>query len=459
MEKIQRFMLINQPLQIIDIPSYSYLYPPNGLLSIYTYLKSYEDQLECKVIMRDLYDKNEKELLDEIKLYNPQLIGMGVLTPNYEFTINLCRSIKQKFPNIKIILGGIHASLFPEKTLKNKCVDYVSLGEGEKSLHDFLYAYNNGLSLENVKSIGYKANNKLHITDFNTEFIDMDKIGELDYSVIDIEKYLEYAKRQSGYKAIGYVASRGCAFNCSFCVDGNHKSIIRKWRALSPALLVKYIKNWKEKYGIEGVWFKDSTFSVNKKWTVEFCKLLIEEDLNIKWSCNSRVDCVDEERIELMSKAGCETIWFGVESGSERIIKLMNKRINKAQVIEAFKLCEKYGVRAWANFMIGVPTETVEDIEKTFNFAMELKKQSNVDNLHITIYTPFPGTPLYKAYHDEDFIVSIPSEGLNYDRACIDTGAIKKEVVQMIYDDICIAFYKDSKHVVDFEYYKMIAHK
>jgi len=389
-----------------------------------------------------------------IEIEKPDLVGMGVLTPNVEFSLMLCERIKLRYPGILITLGGIHASLFPEKTLQNKNVDFVSLGEGEMNFYDFIYSVNHDINLSKVKSLGYKKDSKVHINEFNDKFIDMNEVGELKYEVIDIEKYLQYAKRQSGYRAIGYVASRGCAFNCSFCLDGNHKSIVRKWRAISPSLLVQYIKNWKEKFDIEGVWFKDSTFSVNKKWIMEFCRLLIENNVQIKWSCNSRVDCIDEDIIKAMSVAGCETIWFGVESGSERIIKLMNKRINKKQVFNTFYLCEKYGVRAWANFMIGVPTETVDDIEQTFNFAMELQQQSNVDTIHATVYTPFPGTPLYKLHHNEDFIYSIPPEGLTYDKACIDTGAVKKEVIQMIYDEMCEVFYKDKTRHIDFDKYR-----
>lgn len=453
-KKINKILLLNQPLQIIDVPSYSYLYPPNGLLSIYTYLKSKKDKLNCEILIRDFYDKREADLISEIEHIKPEIIGMGVLTPNYLYTIHLCDLIKEKFPDIKIILGGIHVSLHPEDTLSNKSVDYICIGEGEKALYDFIYAYNNNIPFKNVKSIGYKEYNLNNLTEFNTEFIDMNDIGELDYSSIDIDKYLEYAKRQSGYKAIGYVASRGCVYNCSFCVDGNHKSIIRKWRAVAPGLLIKYIKKWKIKYGIEGVWFKDSTFSFNKQWIKKFCQLLIEQKVDIKWSCNSRVDCIDEERIKLMSESGCETIWFGVESGSEKILKLLNKKINREKVVETFLLCQKYGVRAWANFMIGIPTETIEDIEKTFNFAVLLQKQSNVDNIHITIYTPFPGTPLYSKFHNDDFTMHLSSSDLNYDKACIDTGFVKKEVIKKIYDEMCIYFYKNRSHKLDFEKFK-----
>ena len=448
----KKFLLVNLPTQIIDIPSYTYMYPPNGILSLYTYLKNKD--LNWEICFKDFYALTKYDLLEYLKIYKPDILGFSVITPSYKFTLNLAKEIKEILPETKIILGGPHPTLFPQETLENDSVDYVVIGEGEKPLFQLLQNIDNPSYLSKILSLGYKENNKININDRSMDFIDLNTIGILDFSVIDIEKYIKYAEERSKYRALGLVVSRGCMLKCSFCVDGRHSSFKDSWRAIDPSILVQQIKYYIEKYKIEGIWFKDSTFTMNKKWILSFCQELEKENINIKWSCNTRVDTVDEEVLSNIKKAGCETIWFGVESGSERILKLLNKKIDKDKVITAFKLCEKYKIRAWANFMIGVPTETLEDIEQTYKFAIDLDKLSNVDNVHLTIYTPFPGTPLYEQFQEKDFIFTLPIEGLTYETACIDTGAIKKEVIQEIYNDFCNYFYKGRKEIINFNKYR-----
>ena len=186
-----------------------------------------------------------------------------------------------------------------------------------------------------------------------------------------------------------FMTSRGCPYNCSYCATSIWE---RKTRYRSIDNVMQEIRFVIEKYGAKQFTFKDDSFTVNRKRVVEFCEKLIKEGFGISWDCNTRVNLVDEEMLRLMKKAGCTSIKVGIESGSERILKLMSKNITFEQCGEAAKLFRKVGIHWTGYFMMGLPSETREDIYQTLKFMKEL----NPDYASLSVYEPFPGTGLFE---------------------------------------------------------------
>ena len=181
--------------------------------------------------------------------------------------------------------------------------------------------------------------------------------------------------------------SRGCPYKCTFC-DRPHLG--KMFRARSPENVVQELEEC-VKMGIDNFLFYDDTFSVNKKRVIDICKEIIKRKLNIDWDIRTRVDNVNEEMLRLMKKAGCNGIHYGIETGSEKILKVLDKGITIEQANRIFELTRKYRIPTLAYFMIGNPTETIDDINTTFKVMKMLKP----DYVHLTILTPFPGTKIY----------------------------------------------------------------
>lgn len=238
--------------------------------------------------------------------------------------------------------------------------------------------------------------------------------------------------------------SRGCPFDCTFCAV--HQTMGRKWRVKSPESLVNDIIILKNRYGLDGIWFKDSIFNMNKKWITEFCSLMIEKKVNIAWQINTRIDLVDEEQIKLMKKAGLTQIDFGVESGSNRTLERLHKHINVDEIKEKIDIAHKY-VKVFGFFMIGVPGEKEEDVLKTFELAKEL----NLDTSSWSIYSPLPGSTLYDELVKEGKVkkVNFEFEEIHFTKAYEGICEIPPKRLKELYREINEYFYRKSKQAVN----------
>ena len=182
------------------------------------------------------------------------------------------------------------------------------------------------------------------------------------------------------------MTSRGCPYGCTYCSTDTRRV---SYRSIDNVL--KEIRLVKEKYGTSQFSFKDDSFTVNRKRVEDLCDRLIKEKFNINWECNTRVNLINDDLLLKMKRAGCNSIKVGIESGSERVLKEMNKGITHDQVRNAAKLFRKVGIHWTGYFMMGVPGETVEDVYKTLDFMYEVKP----DFASIGVYEPFPGTPMF----------------------------------------------------------------
>ncbi len=260
------------------------------------------------------------------------------------------------------------------------------MGEGEETFKELLDRIGDKSQLRKVPGLVFKNGGK----NINTGLrLPIKNLDEIPFPTRHLVPYLRYTSLLGKKSVVTSIfTSRGCPFNCSFC-DRRHLGKV--FRARSAKNVVDELEEC-TKMGIYEFLFYDDTFTVNKTRVIDICNEIIKRNLDIAWDIRTRVDIVDGEIIRHLKKAGCQGIHYGVEAGTEKILKVLNKGITINRVKEAFDLTKKYKIPILAYFMIGNPTETIDDIYTTFKFMKSL----NPDYVHITILTPFPGTKIYR---------------------------------------------------------------
>jgi len=288
----------------------------------------------------------------------------------------------------KIIVGGPHTTVLPD-TIPD-FVDFVVQGEGEQAILDIISG---------------------KITERIVKYPRIDNLDELPMPAWDYFVDLPYDWGGTFFteKPIFVInSSRGCPFNCLFCSVGSIWG--KKYTYFSAERVVSDIENLIKTYGAKGIYFREDNFTLNKSRLNKFCNLLIEKNIKIQWACESRVSSIDKENIELMKKSGCCGFYFGVESGSQRVLDFIRKDITIAQTKEAFKLCHEFGINAAASIVVGVPTETEEELNQTLSLIDEIKPTVTWFN----VFTGIPNSKLYKYTMENNLYKFIDDRGLVY---------------------------------------------
>jgi radical SAM superfamily enzyme YgiQ (UPF0313 family) len=385
-----------------------------GLLYVSSYLR--DNGFDNIIIERGLFKKEFKEynyelarklLIEKIKELKPKIVGFTVTVQEFDEVIELNRELKKEFNFISIV-GGPQATAKHEDFLQNG-FDLAVVGEGEETALELVKILEKIDAQENwkqrflenitqIKGIAYKNEKGEIIKNENRAFIDINDLILPAYDKIDMESYVKmWDGIVRGFPVRGalILTSRGCPYDCSFCDCNKVFGRVVRFRGLEN--IKAEVKLLKEKYDIEGIWLADDTFTLNREHILGVGKIMKEFDLI--WGCQARVNLIEEDLIKQMKRDGCIQFDLGVESGSQRILdKVMNKRINLEQVRKAFAICRKYKIRTLANLMMGLPTETKEEMEQTMQLARELKANFFV----FSIFTPLPGTAIFDKYYKNE---------------------------------------------------------
>lgn len=349
---------------------------PIGLYYIGALLKEHSHDVEI-LNWHDIHKTPEKiePVLNDKK---PDLIGFSIVHANRWGGIDSARIAKRILPEVKIVFGGVGTTFLWKHLLRTcKQIDFAVLGEGEHSflaLIECIEKQDSG-SIEGIKGIVYRKGEKLIKTD------DAELINDLDALPMP-SRYFEFQHLSS---------SRGCPANCTFC--SSPKFWGRKVRFHSPEYFVTQIEMLYHK-GITFFYISDDTFTLQKDRVIQICKKILEKNLKISWFAISRVNCVDEDMIFWMRKAGCIQISYGVESGSEKIRNVLNKNIRTDDIRNAFAVTARYGILSRAYFIYGSPGENWETIQETIDLIHEIKPLGIV----FYILDMFPGTALYENF-------------------------------------------------------------
>lgn len=361
---------------------YGSIMPPLGLLSLAACVRE-----KCKNVDISIMDYEVKNGDKEPDYSQYDIIGLTGTTvhmPHARVLIEMIRCVNNQ---ACIIMGGPHATFAYNRLLNDiPQLDAVIRGEGELSLVEFINKYTSREKLPCVKGIIDRNSTEFELSDIPLQ---LDELPMYAYDLINLGKYQLSTHRKSlPMPFASIMTSRGCPFSCNYCqtpiMFGN------RMRYRSENLVYEEIKKLQNLYKIESVVFWDDTFTSNRNYTINLCDLL--EDLKIKWMCNTRVDCVDEVLLEKMKNAGCEVIFFGVESFDLQTLTDLNRTTNEEKVRKAFQLCKRFEIKTVAALMIGTPNDELDTIESNIEKLISLEPT----DVYISIYNITIGSKEYE---------------------------------------------------------------
>ena len=368
-----RILLVDPPALAFKPRFKTYATFPNGILYIASVLEKegHEVQIYDNVI-------DEREPKDFIP-FNPDIIGFSVVTgPHIDAAITQSQEFKKIIPGVKIVWGGSHPSILPEQTLSEPYIDYIVIGAGEYTLLELVkYLENGHTSLEVIKGLAHKKDGSIIINEPRPFIKDLDTLPDPAWHLVDVSKYWD----------ITLNTSRGCPFKCTFCYNSAfHKS----YRAELPAdRIVSQIEKLQKRYDVKYIKLWEDNFTFNRRRFHQFCHLIIDKKLKLKWDAEVRAT-MEEEDIALLANSGCVSVGLGMESGSQRMLDFMQKDATVTEMEKTFWLLVKYKILPRLYLIHGLPTETVED----FKLTQELLKRLDYPPYTYMRYVPYPGTTL-----------------------------------------------------------------
>lgn len=368
-------------IQINYIQDHSEKILPMGILSVGSALKKAGEKVE----LVNINDKEISKTVDYIISVDPLYVGLSVMTGiQTQHSAELSKLLRAK-SKIPIVWGGIHPSLLPEQCLGEDYIDYVVISEGEITIVELTEKIRQQQELSEVLGIGYKKRGQVKINPWRPFITNLDDY-RVDWSLVDLEKFIFPLGKYK--RTIAYKASRGCPFNCAFCYNNLFNK--NRWRVWSIGTVVEDILFLKDKYQIDSVKFYDDNFFVNKNRALE-----ILEKINLPSHLEIRIDSITEEIATKLKEYKVFDMLIGVESGSDRLLQLIDKRFTVEKVIETVKIIEKYDLPASYSVIVGLPTETKAEFDSTIALLYQIYKLHSQAAFTLGAYLPYPGSRMY----------------------------------------------------------------
>lgn len=396
----------NVDLLLVNPPSRYSRSPPLGLLSIASYIR--ENGFNVKIV-----DGNTQNLRKELPRYKKvHVVGITATTDRVISAYKVCEFFKRYISkDVLCVLGGIHATAMPKKSLEESMFDMVVAGEGEQTMLEIIQEVSQGKPATEVAGTIVKKGNHIVVNEPRELTKNLDSFPLPAYDLIEIDTY--HLGIRGGYgnasRTMPVMIGRGCPFNCVFC--SSKIMWRRRTRFFSVDYIVKHVQFLIKNYKVDGIPFKDEEFLVNHNFTHELCDAFIQKGIakKIVWSCEARVDSVNKDLIKKLKEAGCVLIRFGMESGSQRILNFLKGNTTTVeQNKNAALICRDSGMVCFGSFIIGSPMETIDDIVETVNFI-----ENNMIGHTVAVFTavPYPSTDLYNICKNKRLFL----EGITWD--------------------------------------------
>lgn len=425
--KSVKVALVNAP--ILKGTSWHQIYLPINLAYLAAVLEKGGHEvtvIDCPALKID-----HERLRAELVSFEPNVVGISSMTPTIPSAFLSARVAKEASPDTKVVLGGLHATFMDEQILNEEAaVDVVVRGEGEQTMLELAQNLSDSKSLRTVDGITFRSNKHTVRTPDRPCIQNLDELPRPAYRYFPLDMY-----RLFGRRVLPVVTSRGCPFNCSFCVTpGMFRST---FRMRSPKNVVDELEWLKDNWGAEAISFYDDMLTFDKQRIYEICEGIKSRKIDLPWDCQSRVDTVSREMVFKMREAGCEEIFFGVETGSQQILDTMGKKTSIEQNEKAIKWAKEAGIFVAISVVIGYPGETRYTIKQTLDFIRRVKP----DDAFLCVATPSPGSELYTLIENKGWKMSPDWSLYDLSNPVFENPDLPSEEIRKIRKEFCNSFY------------------
>jgi anaerobic magnesium-protoporphyrin IX monomethyl ester cyclase len=371
-------------LRVTDTP-----FPPFGIM----YLGAILEHAGFSVKLLHPGPTEDETATEQVKRFSPDLVGFTLLTVQYARLRELLPRLRLVLPRARFCAGGVHPTALPERTLRELPLDFVVLGEGEEALLQVCERLDRGQWIDNLPGVAFLDGDAHRARAPRPLGRRLDELPQPARHLLDMERYLRPPGLIKGYptnRSTSILASRGCPHHCIFC--GSHLIFGRRTRRRPVGSVLDEIRHLIEIYRIESLFFSDDTVGEDTRWLAELCRGMRTSGFKLEWSCQIRGKPVPEDLLTLMRRAGCVQVEFGVETGSDRLLRFLRKGVTRAEMAESFRRARRAGLRTLASFMVGLPGETEKDLLQTLDHLKEIRP----DFSNFFLAVPYPGTELYR---------------------------------------------------------------
>lgn len=431
---MKNIILLNPPPVVLKdsfAENVMYANPPLGIGYLATALRK-------KGFTVDLFDMAPermklKDLENEIIENEVQIVGISSFVANHGNGMRVAQFVKEKFKNVKVVMGGPQASFLCEEVLNSGYVDVISLFEGEETIPELTDAILNGKPISDVKGIAYLEDGKIVKTPARPLITDLDSLGYPAWDLYELGAYTNPGVILTG---------RGCPYRCIFCSAGAIAG--GKYRMRSTQSVVDEIEYLVKNYGITDFFFADDTFTASAEHCSDICREIRRRQLNIRWEAEARANTVNDFVVSEMAKAGCRHVQIGAESGDDEILKTIGKNVTTKTIENAVMTFLRHGISVVCSFILGNPDENIETLDKTIKFAIHIKNLTDgFSTCKFSYLTPLPGTPVYEKR--EELGVNLLSR--NWDRYTFmdpvcETKDLTKQILQNKYLQAWVSYTK-----------------
>ncbi|MDH3974934.1 MAG: B12-binding domain-containing radical SAM protein [Deltaproteobacteria bacterium] len=377
-----------------DMSRIANIMPPIGLCSLAAWVEKHGHQ----AYIHDCYafPGRDDKIMAQIASNPPDFIGFTSTTSSFLDAIRIAKQIREMRPEIPIIFGGVHITSMREKLMRHyPVIDYGVVGEGEIPLASLMESDFQDLS--EIPGLLYRKADDIKFTGYGkkNQLLKLDELPFPAYGKLEgfPEAYklpiFNYPKSPNAT----IVSSRGCPYQCSYC---DRTVFQQSFRYNSARYMFDLVKHLNKEYGVRHINYYDDLFTLKRSRVVEFCELMINNKLGVTFNCAARSEHIDLDLLKLMKKAGCWMISLGIETGDPDLLALHRSNSDLQMIREKVALIRKAGIRTKGLFMVGLPGETEESIDKSINYALSLP----LNDMNVAKFTPFPGSPAYDTIHD-----------------------------------------------------------
>ena len=408
---------------------------PQGLLSIAAYLIKQGHDVFVYDCLGPQAPTNLDEQVKAILSYQPQIVGLSATTSSFLDAVDLAQKIKDKFPNILTVCGGVHVSALEGKLLADyPAFDFMIAGEGELGMAELAAGYEPA----SIKGLIWRRDKEVIVNEPHEKISDLDSLPFPAYEKLHGFPHDYHLPLFSYINTPGatMITSRGCMYQCSYC----DRSVFKKgFRYNSAAYIYEHMKYLRTKFGVRHINIYDDLFTANRPRIMELCDKLLRDPLGINFNCAVRVGYTDDDLLKMLKSAGCLMVSLGIESADPQMLARHKSGVSLEDVRDTIRRIQSAGLRAKGLFMMGLPGETEESIHRTSDFIISL----GLDDMNMAKFTPFPGAPLWSSIRedgsfDENWRLM---NCLNF--VFVPKGIVSKERLDHLYNEHVKRFYSD----------------